>query len=168
MKVCTKTTSEIMKSKKASCTAAPFDEIERRHGGTITLLTRLKERRTTSKHIKNLMPRRTRSLETHAYEPRTQIAVFDRLHCLIGRIKNSVTLVAALATSVAVSAGAMPANIDTNGDGLASLTELQALYPELTEEVFLEMDTDGDGFINDEEMAIAVRLGNLVAPATDV
>ena len=81
---------------------------------------------------------------------------------------NSVTLGAALATSVAVSVGAMPANIDTDGDGLSSLTELQALYPELTEEVFLEMDTDGDGLINDEEMAIAVGLGKLVAPATDV
>ena len=168
MKLRTNIDSEKTQSVKASCKAAPFDEIERRHGGTVTLLTRLTERRTTSKHIKNLMPRRTRSLETHAYEPRTQNAVYNRLHCLIGRSKNSATLVAALATSVAVSAGAMPANIDTNGDGLASLTELQALYPELTEEVFLEMDTDGDGLINDEEMAIAVGLGKLVAPATDV
>lgn len=78
-----------------------------------------------------------------------------------------VTLVAALATSFALSANAMTAEIDTDGDGMASLTELQMSYPELTEEVFLEMDTDGDGLINDEEMAIAVKLGNLADPETD-
>lgn len=78
-----------------------------------------------------------------------------------------VTLVAALATSIALSANAMTAEIDTDGDGMASLTELQMSYPDLTEEVFVEMDTDGDGLINDEEMAIAVKLGNLADPETD-
>ena len=61
----------------------------------------------------------------------------------------------------------MTAEIDTDGDGMASLTELQVSYPELTGEVFLEMDTDGDGLINDEEMAIAVELGNLADPEVD-
>lgn len=86
---------------------------------------------------------------------------------LIGMTVKNVTLVAALATSIALSANAMTAEIDTDGDGMASLTELQVSYPELTEEVFLEMDTDGDGLINDEEMAIAVELGNLADPETD-
>ena len=68
-----------------------------------------------------------------------------------------VTLVAALATSVAFAAGAMTPEIDTNGDGMASLSEFLVAYPDLTEELFQEIDTDGDGLINDEEMAIAVE-----------
>ena len=80
---------------------------------------------------------------------------------------RSVTLVTALATSVAFSAGAMTAEIDTDGDGKASLSELLVSYPELTEELFHEMDTDNDGLLNDEEMAIAIELGNLADPETD-
>ena len=62
----------------------------------------------------------------------------------------------------------MTTEIDTDGDGMASLTELQVHYPELSEELFQEMDTDSDGFINDEEMATAVELGNLADPVTAV
>lgn len=80
---------------------------------------------------------------------------------------KNVTLVAALASSIAFSANAMPAEIDTDGDGMASLAELQVSYPELTETVFSEIDTNGDGFVDDEEMAIAVELGNLADPVTD-
>lgn len=80
---------------------------------------------------------------------------------------KNVTLVAVLATFIAFSANAMSAEIDTDGDGMASFAELQVSYPELTEEVFGEIDTDGDGLVNDEEMAIAVELGNLADPETD-
>jgi len=78
-----------------------------------------------------------------------------------------VTLVAALAASVAFSANAMSSEIDKDVDGMASLSELLVSYPELTEELFREMDTDGDGLINDEEMAIAVDLGMLADPDID-
>jgi Ca2+-binding EF-hand superfamily protein len=74
---------------------------------------------------------------------------------------KNVTLLAALATSFAFSASAMTADIDTDGDGMASFAELQAFYPEVTEMLFQEIDTDSDGLVNDEEMAIAVELGNL-------
>ncbi len=80
---------------------------------------------------------------------------------------KNVTLVAALMTSVAFSANAMPTEIDTDGDGMASFAELQVSYPELTEEVFGDIDTNGDGLVDDEEMAIAVELGNLADPETD-
>ncbi|QDY70460.1 hypothetical protein [Qingshengfaniella alkalisoli] len=62
-----------------------------------------------------------------------------------------------LATFVAFSAHAMSTEIDTDGDGKASLAELQAVFPELSEFLFLEIDTDVDGFVNDEEMMIAVE-----------
>ncbi|WP_282130119.1 hypothetical protein [Roseobacter litoralis] len=80
---------------------------------------------------------------------------------------KNVILIATLATSVAFSANAMPAEIDTDGDGLASFAELQVSYPELTEEVFGDIDTNGDGLVDDEEMTIAVELGNLADPETD-
>lgn len=86
---------------------------------------------------------------------------------LIGNNVKNVTLVAALMTSVAFSANAMSAEIDTDGDGMASFAELQVSYPELTEELFGEIDSNGDGLVDDEEMAIAVELGNLADPETD-
>ncbi len=86
---------------------------------------------------------------------------------LIGKNVKNVSLVAVLMTSVAFSANAMSAEIDTDGDGMASFAELQVSYPELTEEMFGEIDTNGDGLVDDEEMAIAVELGNLADPETD-
>ena len=85
----------------------------------------------------------------------------------IGKTMKYVTLVAALAASVAFSANAMSSEIDKDVYGMASLSELLVSYPELTEELFREMDTDGDGLINDEEMAIAVDLGMLADPDID-
>lgn len=75
---------------------------------------------------------------------------------------KNVTLVVALATSIAFSANAMTADLDTDGDELLSFAELQVQYPELSEELFQEMDTDGDGFINGEEMVAAID-GELIA-----
>ena len=46
---------------------------------------------------------------------------------------KNVTLAFALATSLAFSASAMTTEIDTDGDGMASLAELQVFYPELTD-----------------------------------
>ncbi|AHD02225.1 hypothetical protein [Leisingera methylohalidivorans] len=70
---------------------------------------------------------------------------------------SRVTIGALLATFVAFSAHAMSAEIDTDGDGKATLVELQAAFPEITEDLFLEIDTNADGFVNDEEMMIAVE-----------
>ncbi|WP_299085234.1 hypothetical protein [uncultured Ruegeria sp.] len=86
---------------------------------------------------------------------------------MIGKNVKNVSLVAALMTFAAFSANAMSAEIDTDGDGMASFAELQVSYPELTEEVFGDIDTNGDGLVDDEEMAIAVELGNLTDPETD-
>lgn len=80
---------------------------------------------------------------------------------------KNVSLLAAFVIFSAASSGAMPADIDTNGDGKASLSELQVANPRLDQDVFNEMDTDGDGLINDEELAIGVELDILVDPDTD-
>lgn len=73
---------------------------------------------------------------------------------------------ALLATFVAFSAHALSAVIDTDGDGKASFVELQAVFPEFTEELFL--DTNADGFVDDEEMMIAVETEMIPDIETDV
>ncbi|AXI57007.1 hypothetical protein C1J05_14005 [Sulfitobacter sp. JL08] len=70
---------------------------------------------------------------------------------------SRVAIGALLATFVAFSAHAMNPEIDTDGDGKASLVELQTVFPELAEDLFLEIDTNADGLVDDEEMMIAVE-----------
>lgn len=70
---------------------------------------------------------------------------------------SRVAFGALLATFVALSAHAMSTEIDTDGDGKASLVELQTVFPELTEDLFHQIDADADGFVDDEEMMIAVE-----------
>ena len=72
-----------------------------------------------------------------------------------------------LASVFATTAGAMTADVDTDGDGFASMAELQVIYPDLTEEVFQEIDTDGDGLVNDEEMLVAIDAELIADPEGD-
>lgn len=81
---------------------------------------------------------------------------------------SRVAIGALLATFVAFSAHAMSLEIDTDGDGKASLVELQTVFPELTEDLFLEIDTNADGFVDDEEMMIAVETEMIPDIETDV
>lgn len=80
---------------------------------------------------------------------------------------KNLTLVAALATSIAFSANAMTVELDTDGDELLSFAELLVQYPELSNELFQQMDTDSDGFINDEEMVSAIDGGIIADPEAD-
>lgn len=80
---------------------------------------------------------------------------------------NRIFYAVFLASVLATTAGAMTADVDTDGDGFASMAELQAIYPELTEELYQEIDTDGDGLINDEEMLIAIAAELIADPESD-
>lgn len=44
---------------------------------------------------------------------------------------------------------------DENGDGLYSMEELKVSYPDLTDELFLEMDVDESGDIDADELQAA-------------
>ncbi len=81
---------------------------------------------------------------------------------------SRVAIGALLATFAAFSAHAMSAEIDADGDGKASLAELQKVFPELTGDLFLEIDANADGFVDDEEMMIAVETGIIPGIDTDV
>jgi len=45
--------------------------------------------------------------------------------------------------------------VDSDGDGLLTLDELQAAYPTLTAEMFETIDTDANGVLDLEEVAAA-------------
>jgi len=53
--------------------------------------------------------------------------------------------------------------LDSDGDGLVSLAEVQAAYPEVTEADFNTADGDGDGMLNETELSMAYGLGILPA-----
>ncbi|MDK3016453.1 EF-hand domain-containing protein [Pseudodonghicola flavimaris] len=61
-----------------------------------------------------------------------------------------------------MAAAAGPA--DTNGDGVLDLAEVQVVAPQITAEVFLELDANADGTLDAEEVAAARRAG-LFTPA---
>lgn len=56
-------------------------------------------------------------------------------------------------------------DIDTDGDNLASYEEMVAKYTDLSEEIFAEIDTNDDGFVDDAEMTAAADAALLVEPA---
>jgi hypothetical protein len=60
---------------------------------------------------------------------------------------------------------ATAAELDSNGDGLVTIDEMQAVYPDLAVETFTAMDLNADGALDAEEMAAAQEAG--VIPATD-
>lgn len=54
---------------------------------------------------------------------------------------------------------------DTDGDGTWSLVELQAVWPELTEETLTAIDTGADGSVDTAELQAALDGGVIAAPA---
>lgn len=73
-------------------------------------------------------------------------------------MKKVLITTAALIT-LSGAAFASVAGVDADGDGVASYTEIMAIYPTLTENGFRAMDADGDGVINDAEMIAAQEAG---------
>ena len=55
--------------------------------------------------------------------------------------------------------------LDTDGDGYVTLEEIVAVYPDYNVEDFAEADTDSDGMLNEDELAVAAESGLL--PATE-
>ena len=74
--------------------------------------------------------------------------------------KTTLTLIAA--TLTATTSFAMT-EIDANGDGVLSMGELLAIYPEMTEEQFVEADADSNGLIDETELAAARESGLIPA-----
>jgi len=75
----------------------------------------------------------------------------------------SATLLAAAPAAFAMTEA--DPTIDTNADGVYSLEEMQAAFPELTDETFITIDANADGLVDMEEVAAAQEAALL--PVTD-
>jgi Ca2+-binding EF-hand superfamily protein len=68
-----------------------------------------------------------------------------------------------LLTGLIAGALAVPAfaatSLDTNGDGLLTLDEVQAVFPDITAEAFSAMDVNADGALDDNEVVAAQDAG---------
>jgi len=66
-------------------------------------------------------------------------------------------LVTAISPALAMSNSAV--EVDTNGDGVLSLEEVQAVWPSVTTEDFEKMDANADGSLDDTEIKTAEEAG---------
>lgn len=78
-------------------------------------------------------------------------------------------LIAASGASLALltlPAWAVVAEIDLDGDGAYSLTEVQTAMPDITADEFVMMDVNGDGLLDADEVAAAIQAGLMPDPAS--
>ncbi|KRS15850.1 hypothetical protein [Roseovarius indicus] len=76
-------------------------------------------------------------------------------------MKTRVLCLAAILAVAAVQTHAETMVEDTDGNGAYSMDEMTAAYPELTEDDFVEIDTDASGDISTEELTLATESGLL-------
>lgn len=76
----------------------------------------------------------------------------------------SLTFIAALAIP-ALAMGQGAAELDTNGDGVLTIDEVQASFPEVSSDIFTAMDLNADGALDADEVAAAQEAG--LMPPTD-
>ena len=69
----------------------------------------------------------------------------------------ALTLAATLLGTAAMAA----TEVDANGDGMITIEEVQASYPDVSAEDFSAMDTNADGALDDAEMQAAEAAGLL-------
>ncbi len=67
-------------------------------------------------------------------------------------------LTALAATGLATAALASTA-VDANGDGMLTIEEVQAAFPEVGADTFSAMDTNADGALDSAEVAAAQEAG---------
>jgi len=78
-------------------------------------------------------------------------------------MKTAATTLALLLAGTTTAFAQDAIEADTDGDGMVSLAELQTLYADTGEEGlaegFAQVDIDGDGLLNDDEIALARESG---------
>lgn len=75
------------------------------------------------------------------------------------------TLLGLSGATLAMSAAAT--EIDADGDGILSIAEVQAVYPEVTAAQFSEMDLNADGALDDAEVQAAQAAGTMPAAPSE-
>ncbi|MCX7559520.1 hypothetical protein OS190_08045 [Sulfitobacter sp. F26204] len=80
---------------------------------------------------------------------------------------NNFRMILCTVTALSLPAyamGAGNADLDTNEDGLLSVAEVQAVYPDITPAQFSAMDLNADGALDDSEVQAAQEAGMMPAP----
>ncbi|QBF31638.1 hypothetical protein [Thalassococcus sp. S3] len=71
-----------------------------------------------------------------------------------------LTLVTTLGLALPVaSMGQTSTEVDANGDGVLTIDEVQAVYPEITADAFTAMDVNADGALDNDEVLAAQEAG---------
>ena len=76
-------------------------------------------------------------------------------------MKTTVLSLAAALVMAGAVAHAQTEVTDADGNGSFSMEEMMAAYPDLTEELFGEIDMNDDGEIDADELAAAQAAGQL-------
>jgi hypothetical protein len=77
----------------------------------------------------------------------------------------ALTLATLTLAGAAFAQAVVPDVPDTDGNGTWSLVELQAVWPDLTDEGFAAIDTGADGSVDATELQVALDGGVITAPA---
>ena len=80
-------------------------------------------------------------------------------------LTTTAAFLAFTTSGIAMSDGA--AELDSNGDGMLSVTEVQAVYPDLTADQFSAMDLNADGALDDAEVEAAQAAGTMPAAPSE-
>lgn len=78
-------------------------------------------------------------------------------------MKHLVLALGAISALGAAPALAQTVVSDTDGNGTYSFEELQAAYPDLKENTFTDMDVNGDGEVDADELQAARESGAISA-----
>ncbi|WP_170424573.1 hypothetical protein [Ruegeria arenilitoris] len=73
---------------------------------------------------------------------------------------QNLAILSAFALSLPALATAQ-SSADTNGDGVLTIEEVQAVLPEVDADGFSAMDANGDGSLDADEIAVAQEAGLL-------
>jgi len=78
--------------------------------------------------------------------------------------KTLITLAGLAAMSLpALAMGEAVVELDTNGDGMLSIEEVQAVYPDVSDATFAEADVNADGLLDEAEVTAAQENGLMPA-----
>lgn len=72
-------------------------------------------------------------------------------------------LFASLLVATTATGSLAATSADTNGDGVLTIDEVQAVMPEITTETFNAMDTNADGALDAAEVTAAQEAGLMPA-----
>jgi len=80
-------------------------------------------------------------------------------------MKIATLTAAAFGASLLAAPVLAQSEMDANADGMYSMEEMMASFPDMTEETFTTADANGDGQLDSEELAQAQANG--LIPATE-